>query len=220
MPTVLHSNALPYDLVLPSSLPRSLNQLNVDICDHAVPKTEFDWDGIAAFQKAANYLAAAMIYLRSNVLLEKPLDAQRDLKPRLLGHFGTCPGMIMLYTHLTAMIKRHEVDQQDEQRRFLFVAGPGHGAPAVLAVLYLEGTISQVYADESLTKNGLHNFIKAFSWPGSPHPSHVNATTPGCIHEGGGESSGLKLVATIADWIIRRARLRVGGQLRRRDGQA
>ncbi|EPQ30109.1 uncharacterized protein PFL1_02226 [Pseudozyma flocculosa PF-1] len=180
---------------------KSLSQLKVDL---ALPSpadahaTAYDLDSIAAFQKAANYLALAQIYLLNNALAQQPLDYQRDVKKRLLGHWGTCPGLIFAYTHITALISRsqapqpaagtaatHDNDGDADRRRFLFVTGPGHGAPAILSTLYLEGSISRFYPDESLTHQGLERFVKNFSWPNTVRPSHVTATTPGAIHEGG-----------------------------------
>ena len=190
---------LAYDLPLPSSLPPSLLELNAQIpASCYLSDAALDFPSLSAFQKAANYLAAAQIYLRSNVLLHEKLDAKRDLKPRLLGHFGTCPGLIFAYAHISALIGRHEAKWMEEgsddslQRRFLFVTGPGHGAPAILACFYLEGSISHFYPEEAITQQGLQNFVKAFSWPNSVHPSHVNASTPGAIHEGGGECAALR----------------------------
>ncbi|PWN52288.1 D-xylulose 5-phosphate/D-fructose 6-phosphate phosphoketolase [Violaceomyces palustris] len=195
----------------PSSLPDGIRvslEKHIPICRPAArPEVSGDIDlhSISAFQKAANYLALAQIYLSSNAVLEKPLS-RSHIKKRLLGHWGTCPGLILAYTHLTALISRLEtrsdcklcmseddrysqdfssVDETDCLRRFLFVTGPGHGAPAVNACLYLEGSISEFYRDETLDEEGIERFVKKFSWPGSGRPSHVSATTPGSIHEGG-----------------------------------
>ena len=148
--------------------------------------SQFDLESLQAFQKAANYLALAQIYLENNPLVQQPLNYERDIKKRLLGHWGTCPGLVFCYAHMTALISRAIHTAQDgAQHRALFVTGPGHGAPAILACLYLEGSISRFYPDESISIRGIQKFIKNFSWPDSVRPSHVTATTPGAIHEGG-----------------------------------
>ncbi|MCI4318010.1 MAG: phosphoketolase family protein, partial [Thermoplasmata archaeon] len=126
--------------------------------------------------RAANYLGAAELYLRENALLRTPLRPD-EIKPRLLGHWGTQPGLNLLYTHLSRLI-------QDTSAEILFVAGPGHGAPAILAHLYLEGTLTEYYPKYSLDEKGLTHFVGDFSWPGG-FPSHVTALTPGSMHEGG-----------------------------------
>ena len=128
------------------------------------------------YWQAANYLAAAQIYLQSNPLVKSPLKPE-DIKPRLLGHWGTCPGLNMIYVHLNRLIKDTGAD-------ILFIAGPGHGAPAVLANVYLEGTYSQIYPGITQDENGMQQFFRQFSSPGGV-PSHVSADTPGSMHEGG-----------------------------------
>jgi xylulose-5-phosphate/fructose-6-phosphate phosphoketolase len=164
------------------------NQLavRIDLDPNGSAAKLIDFDAISAFQKAANYIVVASLYLRSNALLTKPLS-KTDIKPKLLGHFGTCPGLIFVYAHLTALIARgEEAFQQDyPNRRFLFVTGPGHGAPGILASLWLEQVINAMYPQYGMDEVGLSKFVKAFSWPGSPFPSHVNGQTPGAIHEGG-----------------------------------
>ncbi|GFP52014.1 probable phosphoketolase [Trichoderma asperellum] len=118
-----------------------------------------------------------MIFLKDNVLLERDLQFQ-DVKPRLLGHWGTCPGLILIWSHLNLLIRDSSVDM-------LFVIGPGHGAPAALACLWLEGSLQRFYPDKyPVNKEGLKNLITKFSVPGG-FPSHINPETPGCIHEGG-----------------------------------
>ncbi|WP_438382236.1 phosphoketolase family protein [Asaia sp. BMEF1] len=134
---------------------------------------------LALFDKwwhAANYLSVAQIYLLDNPLLRDPLKLEH-VKPRLLGHFGTTPGLTLLYLHLNRIIK-------ERQKSVLFIAGPGHGAPGVVAATYLEGTYSEYFPEISQDVEGLGRLVKQFSFPGGI-PSHVAATTPGSIHEGG-----------------------------------
>jgi xylulose-5-phosphate/fructose-6-phosphate phosphoketolase len=126
--------------------------------------------------RAANYLGAAQVYLRDNCLLEEPLRLEH-VKPRLLGHWGTVPGINFVCTHLNRLIRR-------TQQSVLLVTGPGHGAPANLANLFLEGTLAEF--DPGLTRDraGAERLIRGFSTPGG-FPSHLSPATPGCIHEGG-----------------------------------
>lgn len=126
--------------------------------------------------RAANYLSVAQIYLLDNPLLREPLKIEH-VKPRLLGHWGTTPGLNFIYLHLNRVIKARDVD-------VLFIAGPGHGAPGVVANTYLEGTYSEVYPDISQDNEGLRRFVRQFSFPGGI-PSHAAPETPGSIHEGG-----------------------------------
>jgi xylulose-5-phosphate/fructose-6-phosphate phosphoketolase len=131
---------------------------------------------LSPYLRAANYLAAAQIYLRDNCLLEHPLEPDH-IKPRLLGHWGTCPGINLVYEALNRLILRHGA-------HVLLLTGPGHGAPANLANLWLEGSLGDV--DPSLTRDraGLERLVRDFSWPGG-YPSHLAAMVPGVIHEGG-----------------------------------
>ncbi|MBI5503307.1 MAG: phosphoketolase family protein [Deltaproteobacteria bacterium] len=129
-----------------------------------------------AWWRATNYLAVGMIFLRANPLLREPL-APAHIKHRLLGHWGSSPGLSFIYTHLGRLIRRDDLD-------VLFVAGPGHGAPGVLGPLYLEGTYSEVYPECSEDLEGLATFFKQFSFPGHIG-SHMTPETPGSIHEGG-----------------------------------
>jgi xylulose-5-phosphate/fructose-6-phosphate phosphoketolase len=131
---------------------------------------------IDAYWRACNYLAVGMIYLRDNPLLREPLKAEH-IKRRLLGHFGSDPGQSFVLVHLNRLIKEHDLD-------VLYISGPGHGAPAVLANAYLEGTYSEVYSDRSQDEEGLKTFFKMFSFPGGIG-SHCTPETPGSIHEGG-----------------------------------
>ncbi|WHT15948.1 phosphoketolase family protein [Crossiella sp. CA-258035] len=128
------------------------------------------------YRRAADYLAAAQIYLRDNVLLREPLRPHH-LKPRLLGHWGTCPGITFVYSGLNALAKA-------TGQRTLFVVGPGHGAPAVHANLWLEGTHARHDPALSLDEAGLTELVRRFSWPGG-FPSHLSPEVPGVIHEGG-----------------------------------
>ncbi len=126
--------------------------------------------------RAANYLGAAQLYLQENALLREPLRPEH-IKARLLGHWGTQPGLNLVYAHLSRLI-------QDTHADILYIAGTGHGAPGVLASLYLEGTLSEYYDKYSQNLAGLHRFVRDFSWPGGM-PSHLTALTPGAMHEGG-----------------------------------
>lgn len=140
------------------------------------PMSSTELEAIARYRRATNYLAAAQIYLKGNVLLEEPLVPEH-MKGRLLGHWGTCPGINLIYAHLNRLILRHDLDM-------LLITGPGHGAPANLANLYLEGTLQTFYPDLTFDRAGLTHFIRRFSWPGG-FPSHLYPGVPGTIHEGG-----------------------------------
>ncbi len=129
-----------------------------------------------AYWRACNYLAAGMIYLRANPLLREPLQPAH-IKSRLLGHWGASPGLAFMYTHMNRMINKYDLNA-------IFLAGPGHGAPGVLAPVYLEGTYAEIYPDKSEDLDGLRRFFKQFSFPGGIG-SHCTPETPGSIHEGG-----------------------------------
>ena len=131
---------------------------------------------IDAYWRACTYLAAGMIYLRDNPLLRQPLRVEH-VKKRLLGHWGTSPGLSFAYVHLNRLINKYDLDA-------IFIAGPGHGAPGVLAPVYLEGTYSEVYPNKSEDEEGMREFFKEFSFPGGIG-SHCTPETPGSIHEGG-----------------------------------
>ncbi|USR89977.1 phosphoketolase family protein [Phormidium yuhuli AB48] len=131
---------------------------------------------IHAYWRAANYLAVGMIYLKDNPLLKEPLKPEH-VKKRLLGHWGSSPGLSFLYIHLNRLINKYDLNA-------LYVAGPGHGAPGILGPAYLEGTYSEVYPDKGQDEEGLQKFFKQFSFPGHIG-SHVTPETPGSIHEGG-----------------------------------
>jgi len=126
--------------------------------------------------RAANYLSAGQIYLRSNVLLTEPLKAD-DIKARLLGHWGSSPGLNLIYTHLNRLI-------QDTETKVLYITGPGHGGPALRANVFLEGVMGEIYPDLTRDVRGMEVLMREFSWPGGV-PSHVSPPTPGSIHEGG-----------------------------------
>lgn len=129
-----------------------------------------------AYWRAANYLSVGQIYLYDNPLLKEPLKLEH-IKPRLLGHWGTTPGLNFIYVHLNRVIKRHDLDM-------IYIAGPGHGGPGLVANVYLEGTYSEFYPDISQDAEGMKKLFKQFSFPGGI-PSHVAPETPGSIHEGG-----------------------------------
>jgi xylulose-5-phosphate/fructose-6-phosphate phosphoketolase len=131
---------------------------------------------IDALWRAANYLSIGQIYLLDNPLLRKPLTRE-DIKPRLLGHWGTTPGLNFLYVHLNRVIKKYDLEM-------IYVIGPGHGGPALVANAYLEGTYSEVYPNIGQDEDGMRKLFKQFSFPGGI-PSHVAPETPGSIHEGG-----------------------------------
>lgn len=160
---------------LPSHLPDSVLDLAAKIQKKPLP--DHVRDALRGFQRAACYIAASMIFLRDNVLLEDELQLDH-VKPRLLGHWGTCPGLILVWSHLNLLIRNHDLEM-------VYVIGPGHGAPAALAALWLEGSLERFYPGEyDRNTTGLRNLITRFSVPGG-FPSHINAETPGSIHEGG-----------------------------------
>ncbi|MDP3091354.1 MAG: phosphoketolase family protein [Nitrospira sp.] len=129
-----------------------------------------------AYWRAANYLSVGQIYLYDNPLLKKPLT-RAHIKPRLLGHWGTTPGLNFIYMHLNRVIAQHDLDM-------INITGPGHGGPGLVANAYLEGTYSEVYPNISQDEAGMKRLFKQFSFPGGI-PSHVAPETPGSIHEGG-----------------------------------
>ncbi|WP_250037840.1 phosphoketolase family protein [Paractinoplanes maris] len=131
---------------------------------------------VDAWWRANNYLTIGQIYLQANPLLREPLKAEH-IKPRLLGHWGTSPGLSFVYAHVSRLIRHTGQDA-------IYLTGPGHGGPALVAAGYLEGTYSEVYPDVTLDEPGLRKLFRQFSSPGGI-PSHVSVTTPGSIHEGG-----------------------------------
>jgi len=129
-----------------------------------------------AYWRAANYLSVGQIYLQDNPLLERPLTLG-DIKPRLLGHWGTTPGLNFLYVHLNRLIKENDLNM-------MYVIGPGHGGPGIVAQTYLEGSYTEHYPAIERNRNGLQRLFRQFSWPHGI-PSHVSPEVPGSIHEGG-----------------------------------
>ncbi|HQQ62277.1 MAG TPA: phosphoketolase family protein [Pseudomonadales bacterium] len=152
----------PQDLHASTNKPTTFNQQELGMLD--------------AYWRACNYLAAGMIYLRDNPLLRQPL-AVEHIKQRLLGHWGSSPGLSFVYVHMNRLIKHYDLNA-------IFLAGPGHGAPGVLAPVYLESTYSEIYPEKSETENGMREFFRDFSFPGGIG-SHCTPELPGSIHEGG-----------------------------------
>ena len=146
------------------------------ILDAPDPLSPDELDRMHAWWRAANYLSVGQVYLLDNPLLREPLT-RAHVKPRLLGHFGTTPGLNFIYVHLNRLIKARDLS-------VLFIAGPGHGAPGVVASTYLEGTYSEFYPEIARDEEGLRRLFRQFSFPGGI-PSHAAPQTPGSIHEGG-----------------------------------
>jgi xylulose-5-phosphate/fructose-6-phosphate phosphoketolase len=142
----------------------------------AVALTKDELKNINAYWRAANYLSVGQIYLYANPLLKEPLKLEH-VKPRLLGHWGTTPGLNFIYVHLNRVIKKNDLNM-------MYVCGPGHGGPGMVANTYLEGTYSEVYPNISQDEDGMRRLFRQFSFPGGI-PSHVAPETPGSIHEGG-----------------------------------
>src|SRR5580692_10717180 len=131
---------------------------------------------IDAYWRAANYLSVGQIYLMANPLLREPLRLEH-IKPCLLGHWGTTPGLNFVSAHLNRVTRRDDLDM-------IFICGPGHGGPGVVANTYLEGSYSEIYPDVSSDEEGMRRLFRQFSFPGGI-PSHASPETPGSIHEGG-----------------------------------
>jgi xylulose-5-phosphate/fructose-6-phosphate phosphoketolase len=143
-----------------------------------LPEQSLDPDQLRrvhAYWRAANFLSVGQIYLYANPLLKEPLQL-KHVKPRLLGHWGTTPGLNFIYVHLNRLIQELDLDM-------IYVAGPGHGGPALVANTYLEGTYSEVYRQIPQNEDGMRRLFTQFSLPGGV-PSHVAPQTPGSIHEG------------------------------------
>ncbi|HEX6247450.1 MAG TPA: phosphoketolase, partial [Nocardioidaceae bacterium] len=142
----------------------------------ARPLSDTDLELADAHWRAANYLAVGQIYLLDNPLLRDPLEPGH-IKPRLLGHWGTTPGLNLVYTHCNRVIREHDLDM-------MYVIGPGHGGPAIVAQTWLEGSWTDTYPGTTLDERGMQQLFKQFSFPGGI-PSHVAPEVPGSIHEGG-----------------------------------
>jgi xylulose-5-phosphate/fructose-6-phosphate phosphoketolase len=142
----------------------------------AMPQQATDMRLLDAYWRAANYLSVGQIYLLENPLLREPLR-EEHVKPRLLGHFGTVPGLNLIYVHLNRAIRERDLD-------VIYITGPGHGGPGLVANAYLEGTYSELYSHVGEDEEGLRELFRQFSFPGGI-PSHVAPETPGSIHEGG-----------------------------------
>lgn len=140
------------------------------------PLTSDELDRMNAWWRAANYLSVGQIYLRDNPLLKTPLS-RAHIKPRLLGHWGTTPGLNFIYVHMNRSIRQHDLNM-------IFIAGPGHGGPAVVANTWLEGSYSELYPEVTQDEEGMRRLFRQFSFPGGI-PSHASPDTPGSIHEGG-----------------------------------
>ncbi|HEY6097111.1 MAG TPA: phosphoketolase family protein, partial [Candidatus Deferrimicrobium sp.] len=138
--------------------------------------TEAEFRRMDAYWRAANYLSVGQIYLLDNPLLREPLRLEH-VKPRLLGHWGTTPGLNFIYVHLNRVIRANDLNM-------IYIAGPGHGGPAMVANTWLEGTYGEVYPDVPRNEEGMRKLFRQFSFPGGI-PSHVAPETPGSIHEGG-----------------------------------
>ena len=142
----------------------------------ANPVSSAELELMDAWWRAANYLSVGQIYLLDNPLLERAAEREH-IKPRLLGHWGTTPGLNFIYVHLNRVIKARDLDM-------IYICGPGHGGPGVVANTWLEGTYSEIYPNIPQNEDGMQRLFKQFSFPGGI-PSHAAPETPGSIHEGG-----------------------------------
>src|SRR5215469_5126703 len=140
------------------------------------PLTQEELTNIDAYWRAANYLSVGQIYLYANPLLREPLKLEH-IKPRLLGHFGTTPGLNFIYVHFNRLIRKYDLN-------VIYICGPGHGGPGMVANAYLEGTYTERYPNIQQNEEGMRKLFKQFSFPGGI-PSHAAPETPGSIHEGG-----------------------------------
>src|SRR5690349_2765544 len=157
--------AMPYTEAVQEQVRNSSNSLDAD----QLRKLHEYWS-------AANYLTVGQIYLKDNPLLERPLS-RNDIKPRLLGHWGTTAGLNFIYTHLNRLIVNHDLNM-------MYVIGPGHGGPGLVAHTYLESSYTEIYPNIEQNRRGMQRLFEQFSWPYGI-PSHVAPETPGSIHEGG-----------------------------------
>ena len=166
------------DLLLITLLSKSSDNRQQEVTEmkNALPLTAEEVRRINAYWRAANYLSVGQIYLYDNPLLREPLKLEH-IKPRLLGHWGTTPGLNFIYVHLNRLIRKNDLN-------VIYVCGPGHGGPGMVANTYLEGTYSEFYPDVSEDVEGLRKLFTQFSFPGGI-PSHVSPETPGSINEGG-----------------------------------
>jgi xylulose-5-phosphate/fructose-6-phosphate phosphoketolase len=158
------------------SMPSASTTGTAKAAESAQPLSPEELRKVHAYWRAANYISVGQIYLYANPLLREPLQ-MKHIKPRLLGHWGTTPGLNFIYVHLNRLVKAHNLDA-------IYIAGPGHGGPGLVANTYLEGTYSEVYPHILQNEEGLQRLFKQFSFPGGI-PSHVAPETPGSIHEGG-----------------------------------
>jgi len=153
-----------------------MNDIKAASTIRGAPLSAVELESIHAYWRAANYLSIGQIYLLANPLLQEPLTIEH-IKPRLLGHWGTTPGLNLIYAHLNRVIKQRELN-------ILYVTGPGHGAPGIIANTYLEGSYSELYPNITQDREGMKKLFRQFSFPGGI-PSHTAPETPGSIHEGG-----------------------------------
>ncbi len=164
-----------FDPTISSAVPAGSANPPTPSCDQR-PLTDEQLDLMQRYWEASNYLTIGQIYLRENPLLREPLTADH-IKPRLLGHWGTSPGLNLIYVHVNRLIQLQDVNA-------IYLAGPGHGGPALVAQVYLEGAYSEIYPEIGQDIDGMRRLFRQFSAPGGI-PSHVSVTTPGSIHEGG-----------------------------------
>ena len=155
-------------------MPQTLN--HEDVIAKAGPLSQEELDAINHYWRAANYLSVGQIYLRDNALLREPLKLEHT-KPRLLGHFGTTPGLNFIYVHMNRVIVKNDLNA-------IYVTGPGHGGPGIVANTYLEGSYTELYPKITQDAAGMQKLFQQFSWPGGI-PSHASPDTPGSINEGG-----------------------------------
>jgi len=153
-----------------------MSQAEVSIDAPTGPLSDAELASVDAYWRAANYLSVGQIYLLDNPLLREPLRIEH-VKPRLLGHWGTTPGLNFVYVHMNRAIRASELNA-------MYVIGPGHGGPGLVASAYLEGTYSETYSHVTEDEAGMRELFRQFSFPGGI-PSHVAPETPGSIHEGG-----------------------------------
>jgi xylulose-5-phosphate/fructose-6-phosphate phosphoketolase len=159
-----------------STVPSTAGVADPDVVDRLAQLTDDDLAAVDAWWRANNYLTVGQIYLMANPLLREPLAAEQ-IKPRLLGHWGTSPGLALVYAHASRLIKH-------TGQQMIYLTGPGHGGPTLVGASYLEGTWSETYPDITMDEDGMRRLFRQFSSPGGI-PSHVSVPIPGSIHEGG-----------------------------------